>query len=88
MADTEKRKIVRRSAEERVAEIDSKIAICKATIAKQEEKIVALEAKKQSILNPVPRVSKAGQLKELLNKVKESGMTNEEIAAKLGITIE
>jgi len=27
-------------------------------------------------------------LKELLNKAKESGMTNEEIAAKLGITIE
>ena len=38
MADTEKRKIVRRSAEERVAEIDAKIATCKATIAKQEEK--------------------------------------------------
>lgn len=88
MADTEKRKIVRRSAEERVAEIDAKIATCKATIAKQEEKIAALEIKKQAILNPVPRVSKAGQLKELLNKAKASGMTNEEIAEKLGITIE
>lgn len=62
MADTEKRKIVRRSAEERVAEIDAKIATCKATIAKQEEKIAA--------------------------KAKASGMTNEEIAEKLGITIE
>lgn len=88
MADTEKRKIVRRSAEERVAEIDAKIETCKATIAKQEEKIAALEVKKQAILNPVPRVSKAGQLKELLNKAKASGMTNEEIAEKLGITIE
>lgn len=88
MADTEKRKIVRRSAEERVAEIDAKISTCKATIAKQEEKIAALEVKKQAILNPVPRVSKAGQLKELLNKAKASGMTNEEIAEKLGITIE
>lgn len=88
MADTEKRKIVRRSAEERVAEIDAKIATCKVTIAKQEEKIAALEVKKQAILNPVPRVSKAGQLKELLNKAKASGMTNEEIAEKLGITIE
>ena len=88
MADTEKRKIVRRSAEERVAEIDAKIATCKTTIAKQEEKIAALEVKKQVILNPVPRVSKAGQLKELLNKAKASGMTNEEIAEKLGITIE
>ena len=88
MADTEKRKIVRRSAEERVAEIDAKIATFKATIAKQEEKIAALEVKKQAILNPVPRVSKAGQLKELLNKAKASGMTNEEIAEKLGITIE
>lgn len=45
MANTEKRKIVRRSAEERVAEIDAKIATCKATIAKQEEKIAALEVK-------------------------------------------
>lgn len=88
MADTEKRKIVRRSAEERVAEIDAKIATCKAIIAKQEEKIAALEVKKQAILNPVPRISKAGQLKELLNKAKASGMTNEEIAEKLGITIE
>lgn len=88
MADTEKRKIVRRSAEERVTEIDAKIATCKATITKQEEKIAALEVKKQTILNPVPRVSKAGQLKELLNKAKASGMTNEEIAEKLGITIE
>lgn len=88
MANTEKRKIVRRSAEERVAEIDTKIAACKSSIAKQEEKISALESKKQAILNPVPRVSKAGQLKELLNKAKESGLTNEEIAEKLGITIE
>lgn len=88
MTDTEKRKTVRRSAEERAAEIDAKIAACKATIAKQEEKISALEAKKQSILNPVHRISKAGQLKELLNKAKSSGMTNEEIAEKLGITIE
>lgn len=88
MADTEKRKIVRRPAEERVAEIDSKIATCKATIAKQEERIAALEQKKQAILNPVPRISKAGQLKELLNKAKESGMTNEEIAEKLGIKMD
>ena len=88
MTDIEKRKTVRRSTEERVAEIDTKIAACKATIAKQEEKISALEAKKQSILNPVHRISKAGQLKELLNKAKSSGMTNEEIAEKLGITIE
>lgn len=88
MAETEKRKIVRRSAEERVVEIDAKIAALKATITKQEEKITILEAKKQAILNPVPRVSKAGQLKALINKAKESGMTTEEIAEKLGITIE
>ena len=88
MADTEKRKIVRRSADERVAEIDAKIAACKATIKKQEEKISELEQKKQAILNPVPRISKAGQLKALINKAKESGMTTEEIAEKLGITIE
>ena len=88
MAESEKRKIVRRSAEERVAEIDAKITACKAAIKKKEDKIVALEAKKQAILNPTPRVSKADQLKELINKAKDSGMINEEIAAKLGITIE
>lgn len=88
MAETEKRKIVRRSADERVAEIDNKIATCKVIIKKQEDKISELEQKKQAILNPVPRVSKAGQLKALINKAKESGMTTEEIAEKLGITIE
>lgn len=88
MADTAKRKMTRRSAEERVAEIDAKIAACRATIAKQKEKIAALEDQKQSILNPVHRISKAGQLKELINRAKASGMTNEEIAEKLGIKIE
>ncbi len=48
MADTEKRKIVRRSAEERVAEIDAKIATCKATIAKSRKKRLPLSKLKAS----------------------------------------
>lgn len=87
MADAESRRIRRRSAEERAADIDTKIAACKAAITKQEEKIAALEVKKQAILNPVPRVSKAGQMKAIIKGAKESGMSNEEIAERLGIVI-
>lgn len=77
----ERKKSVRRSSEERIAEIDAKISTHKATIAK-------LEAKKESILHPKARISKSAQMKALLNKAKENGMTNEEIAEKLGIELD
>ena len=81
MAEAEtKRKLNRRPAEERIAEIDKKIAGHKEAIKK-------LEAKKHTILNPKPRASKAAGLKALLSKAKEAGMTNEEIAEKLGISL-
>lgn len=81
MAEAEnKRKLVRRPADERIAEIDKKIAGHKAAIEK-------LEAKKKTILNPKPRASKAAGLKALISKAKEAGMTNEEIAEKLGISL-
>jgi hypothetical protein len=76
-----KRKLVRRSAEERVAEIDAKIAT-------HQEAIEKLQAKKEEILNPKPRLSKAAKMKAILNVAKESGMTPEEIAEKLGIEFE
>lgn len=81
MAETEnKRKLVRRPADERIAEIDKKIDAHKAAIEK-------LESKKKTILNPKPRASKAAGLKILISKAKEAGMTNEEIAEKLGISL-
>ena len=81
MAEAEtKRKLNRRPAEERIAEIDKKIAGHKEAIKK-------LEAKKHTILNPKPRASKAAGLKALISKAKEAGVTNEEIAEKLGISL-
>lgn len=81
MAEAEtKRKLNRRPAEERIAEIDKKIAGHKEAIKK-------LEAKKHTILNSKPRASKAAGLKALISKAKEAGMTNEEIAEKLGISL-
>lgn len=81
MAEAEtKRKLNRRPAEERIAEIDKKIAGHKEAIKK-------LETKKHTILNPKPRASKAAGLKALISKAKEAGMTNEEIAEKLGISL-
>lgn len=73
---TEKRTLVRRSAEERIAEIDAKIKNHKETIQK-------LEQKKAAILNPKPRVSKAAKTKLLITKAKEAGLTDEEIDALL-----
>lgn len=78
---TEKQKFARRSKEERIAEIDAKIAGYK-------EKIEKLEQRKEAVLNPKPRASKASGMKALIAKAKEAGLTNEEIAAKLGISID
>lgn len=80
-AENKQRKLVRRPAEERIAEIDKKIAGHKDAIQK-------LEAKKNTILNPKPRASKAAGLKALISKAKEAGMSNEEIAQKLGISLD
>lgn len=79
-AENKQRKLVRRPVEERIAEIDKKIAGHKDAIQK-------LEAKKNTILNSKPCASKAAGLKALISKAKEAGMTNEEIAEKLGISL-
>lgn len=64
---------VRRSSEERIALIDEKIA-------KKQAEIDALEAQKQKILHPVT-------MKAVMMKAKESGLSAEEIAEKLGLEI-
>lgn len=82
MAETsEKRKLVRRSPEERVAEIDTRITAHKEAIKK-------LEKKKHAILNPKPRTSKAAGMKVLIAKAKEAGLTDEQIAEKLGLKLD
>lgn len=77
---TEKRKLVRRPAEERIAEIDAKINAHKESIQK-------LEQKKAAILNPKPRTSKAAKTKMLITKAREAGLTDEEIDALLSKAI-
>ena len=62
-----------RTVEERVALIDEKIQ-------KKQAEIKALEAKKQELLHPL-------NMKTVINKAKEAGMTPKEIAEKLGLEI-
>ncbi|MCI2056599.1 MAG: hypothetical protein LKJ86_05565 [Oscillibacter sp.] len=70
-------KRVRRTAEELAAEADRKIELHKHAIAE-------LEQRKKKLLNPKPRISKAAQMKKLLDKARKSGMSPDEIAQKLG----
>lgn len=60
-----------RTAEERIALIDAKIA-------KKKEEIKALEAQKQKILHPVT-------MRSVMEKAKVAGLTAEQIAEKLGL---
>ena len=71
---------VRRSKEEIVATIDSKIAAHKASIE-------MLEAKKSIVLSPKTKHRKA-TLKNLLSIAKEQGLSEEDIANKLGIALD
>ena len=62
-----------KSTEERIALIDGKIATKK-------EEIAALEAQKQKLLHPV-------NMKTVMAKAKEAGLSPEVIAEKLGLEI-
>ena len=64
---------IKRTVEERVAILDAKIA-------KKQEEINNLEAQRQKLLHPI-------NMKTVMAKAKESGMTPEEIAEKLGLEI-
>lgn len=89
---------VRRSTEEIVAEYDKKISSHNTTIAsleadcaekvkKHKEAIEKLEAKKEIALNPKPRKPRTGA-NALIAKAKEMGLSDAEIAEKLGIPLE
>ena len=60
-----------RTAEERIALIDAKIA-------KKKEEIKVLEAQKQKLLLPVT-------MRSVMEKAKAAGLTAEQIAEKLGL---
>lgn len=80
MAEGKKR--VRRSVEERAAELDKKIAAHKETIK-------ALEEKKAELFRPKKRRRSEAEIsKELIAKAKKAGMSSKEIAEKLGIPLE
>ena len=64
---------IKKTVEERVAILDAKIA-------KKQEEINNLEAQKQKLLHPI-------NMKTVMAKAKESGMTPEEIAEKLGLEL-
>jgi uncharacterized coiled-coil protein SlyX len=61
-----------RSKEERIAELDKKIAY-------HQEKIDALEEKKKALITPKMTAA------QIINAAKEKGMTTEQIMKKLGI---
>lgn len=67
-----------RTKEQIIAEFDSKIAY-------HEKCIESLKAKKEEVLNPP--VTPKQQLKAIFAQAEERGLTPEEIAEKLGITL-
>lgn len=94
---------IRRSKDEIVAEYERKIAYHEGMVAQLNEKIGVLEgkktkhqkaietieAKKETTLNPKPRIfTRKKGMKTVLDKAKELGMTAEQVADKLGISLE
>lgn len=78
----ENKKRVRRSVEERAAELDKKILA-------HREAIKALEEKKADLFRPKKRRRTEAEIsKELLSKAKKAGMSSKEIAEKLGLSID
>ncbi|MEH2933476.1 MULTISPECIES: hypothetical protein [Eubacteriales] len=62
-----------KTVEERIQSIDAKIE-------KKRAEIEALEAQKQKLLHPVT-------MRSVMSKLKEQGITPEEVAKKMGIEI-
>lgn len=80
MEETKKR--VRRSVEERAAELDKKIAAHK-------EAIKLLEEKKAELFRPKKRRRSDAEIaKDILAKAKKAGMSSKDIAEKLGLELE
>ena len=77
MAEKKTRK-ANRTKEQIIKEFDDKIAY-------HEKCIESLKAKKEEVLTP--KVSPKQQLKAVLAKAEESGLSPEDIAKKLGISL-
>lgn len=63
-----------------VKSVDERVALLDQKIAKKQAEINALEAQKRKLLHPV-------NMKTVMAKAKEAGLTPEEIAEKLGIEV-
>ena len=63
-----------KTREEHIALIDEKIT-------KKKNEIAALEAQKHKLLHPV-------SMREVMSRVKQAGFTPEEVAEKLGISLD
>ena len=80
MEETKKR--VRRSVEERAAELDKKIQAHKIALK-------LLEEKKAELFRPKKRRRSDAEIaKDLLARAKKAGMTSKDIAEKLGLEME
>ena len=109
MSDTEKKR-VRRTTEERIAEVNAKIEELNGQIQSLEEKkqeavtayndriakvmdrIKGLEKQKAAILAPKPprkpRKTKKEKIQDLMKQAQKAGLKPEEIAERLGLTIQ
>lgn len=80
MEETKKR--VRRSVEERAADLDKKIQAHK-------DAIKMLEEKKAELFRPKKRRRSDAEIaKEILAKAKKAGLSSKDIAEKLGVEME
>ncbi len=60
--------------------VEERIALIEGKIAKKKEEIEALETQKQKLLHPI-------NMKTVMAKAKEAGLSPEEIAEKLGLEV-
>lgn len=73
--------------EERLAKIEAQIASAQKYIERFNSKIDKLNAKKDRLLNP-PKKSRKATANKLIAKAREMGMSDEEIAEKLGVDLD
>ena len=60
-----------RTVEERIAEVDAKIAY-------HEEHVKTLQQRREDLINP-PKVARKTSMKQIADRIKESGLSTEEV---------
>lgn len=63
-----------------VKSVDERVALLDQKIARKKEELASLEAQKQKLLHPI-------NMKIVMAKAKEAGMTPEDVAKKLGLEV-